>query len=457
MSSVPTIARAAVRPTENLGLLSQREVASMVSVDEAIHKLFRRCALAILNLGDNTDDARAIFERHSDFEIQVVQESRGVRLELLNAPAQAFVDGVMIDGIREHLFTALRDVVFIHQQRPLHERFDLESREGISDAVFRMLRNAAMVRPGVPPNIVVCWGGHSIGRQEYDFTKKVGYELGLRQLDVATGCGPGAMKGPMKGAAVGHAKQNYPEGRFLGLTEPSIIASEPPNPIVNELIILPDIEKRLEAFVRIAHAILVFPGGAGTAEEILFLLGVMMQPENADLALPIVMAASDESAGYFEEIDHFIRSTLGEEATQHYQVICGDPASTAQKIRQGVTQVRRHRNRHKESYCFNWELFVPEEFQQTFEPTHENMAALALHRDQPAYQLASELRKAFSGIVAGNIKDFGIRAVEEHGPFQLRGDPEVVALLDHLLRGFVEQGRMMLDSASYVPCYELCA
>jgi predicted Rossmann-fold nucleotide-binding protein len=429
----------------------------MVSVDEAIHKLFRRCALAILNLGNSTDDARAIFERYADFEIRVIQESRGVQLELLNAPAQAFVDGVMIDGIREHLFTALRDVVFIHQQRPLQERFDLNTGEGISDAVFRMLRNAAMVRPGIPPNIVVCWGGHSISRQEYDFTKAVGYELGLRQLDVATGCGPGAMKGPMKGAAVGHAKQNYPEGRFLGLTEPSIIASEPPNPIVNELVILPDIEKRLEAFVRIAHAILVFPGGAGTAEEVLFLLGVMMQPENAELARPIVMAASEESAGYFQEIDQFIRSTLGEEATRHYQIICGDAVSTAQKIRQGITQVRRHRNRHKESYCFNWELFVPEEFQRTFEPTHENMAALALHRDQPAYQLAAELRKAFSGIVAGNIKDFGVRAVEEHGPFQLRGDPEIVALLDRLLRGFVAQGRMKLDSDAYEPCYELCA
>jgi predicted Rossmann-fold nucleotide-binding protein len=457
MTTPDTIARAFVRPTENLGLLSQREAASLVSVDESIHQLFRRCALAILNLGNDTDDARAIFEHYADFEIRVVQESRGVQLELFNAPAQAFVDGVMIDGIREHLFTALRDVVFIHQQRPLHERFDLDSSEGISDAVFRMLRNASIVRPGVPPNIVVCWGGHSISRQEYDYTKLVGYELGLRQLDVATGCGPGAMKGPMKGAAVGHAKQNYQAGRFLGLTEPSIIASEPPNPIVNELVILPDIEKRLEAFVRIAHAILVFPGGAGTAEEILYLLGVMMQPENADVALPIVMAASAESADYFTEIDSFIRATLGDEATRHYDIICGDPISTAQAIRSGITRTRRHRNRHKESYCFNWELVIPEEFQRTFEPVHENMAALALHRDQPAYLLASELRKAFSGIVAGNIKDYGIRAVEEHGPFQLRGDPDILALLDRLLHGFVDQGRMKLDASSYRPCYQLCA
>lgn len=58
------------------------------------------------------------------------------------------------------------------------------------------------------------------------------------------------MKGPMKGATISHAKQRLTGGRYLGLTEPGIIAAEAPNPIVNELVILPDIEKRLEAFVR---------------------------------------------------------------------------------------------------------------------------------------------------------------------------------------------------------------
>jgi predicted Rossmann-fold nucleotide-binding protein len=82
------------------------------------------------------------------------------------------------------------------------------------------------------------------------------------------------MEAPMKGAAVGHAQQRYKEGRFIGMTEPSIIAAEPPNPLVNELIIMPDIEKRLEAFVRIAHGIIIFPGGVGTAEELLYLLGI---------------------------------------------------------------------------------------------------------------------------------------------------------------------------------------
>ena len=119
-------------------------------------------------------------------------------------------------------------------------------------------------------------------------------------LDVCTGCGPGAMKAPMKGAGVGHAKQRITDGRFIGVTEPGIIAAEPPNAIVNQLVIMPDIEKRLEAFVRLGHGIVVFPGGVGTAEEILYLLGVLLDPANAQQPLPVVLTGPRSSAAYFD-------------------------------------------------------------------------------------------------------------------------------------------------------------
>jgi predicted Rossmann-fold nucleotide-binding protein len=32
--------------------------------------------------------------------------------------------------------------------------------------------------------------------------------------------------------------------------------------------------------VRIAHGIIIFPGGVGTAEELLYLLGILMHPDN---------------------------------------------------------------------------------------------------------------------------------------------------------------------------------
>ena len=108
--------------------------------------------------------------------------------------------------------------------------------------MFSILRNARALHVGEAPNMVVCWGGHSINETEYLYARRVGTQLGLRELNICTGCG--AMEAPMKGAAVGHAQQRYKEGRFIGMTEPSIIAAEPPNPLVNELIIMPDIEKR---------------------------------------------------------------------------------------------------------------------------------------------------------------------------------------------------------------------
>ena len=83
------------------------------------------------------------------------------------------------------------------------------------------------------------------------------------------------------------------------------------------------------------------------------------------------------------------------------------------------------------------------------------MAALDLSRGQPVHALAANLRRAFSGIVAGNVKASGLRAIERHGPFQLHGDKELMVLMDKLLQSFVKQGRMKLPGSAYVPCYEI--
>jgi predicted Rossmann-fold nucleotide-binding protein len=303
----------------------------------------------------------------------------------------------------------------------------------------------------------VCWGGHSIGSDEYKYTKKVGYEMGLRGLDVCTGCGPGAMKGPMKGATIGHAKQRIEHGRYLGVTEPGIIAAEPPNPIVNQLVILPDIEKRLEAFVRLAHGIVVFPGGAGTAEEILYLVGMLLDPANQEQPFPVVFTGPRESAAYFEHIRHFIEATLGQEAVRRFTVIIDDPAEVARHMVRGISAVREFRRHHNDSYNYNWLLSVRPDFQHPFEVTHETMRALELDRAQPKHQLAANLRRAFSGIVTGNVKEYGIQAIDRHGPYELSGDPGMMQLLDELLAAFVAQRRMKLPGSTYRPVYRLVA
>ena len=90
-----------------------------------------------------------------------------------------------------------------------------------------------------------------------------------------------------------------------------------------------------------------------------------------------------------------------------------------------------------------------------FYPTHENMLSLELHKNQASHLLAANLRRAFSGIVAGNVKDEGIRTIEQHGHFEIRGDSSIMSQLDSLLGSFVKQNRMKLPGKKYTPCYRI--
>jgi pyrimidine/purine-5'-nucleotide nucleosidase len=84
------------------------------------------------------------------------------------------------------------------------------------------------------------------------------------------------------------------------------------------------------------------------------------------------------------------------------------------------------------------------------------MAALDLHQGRKPHELAADLRRAFSGIVAGNVKEDGMRRIEERGPFEIHGDADIMHSLDALLRAFVEQRRMKI-AGEYRPCYRVVA
>ena len=454
--TAPPVIDAEVWPEGSLEVLSQAEVEQLRSDSEGdLHNLLRRCMLAVLNSGVNIDDAREVLSRYRDFEVGFIQMDRGLKVSIRGAPASSFVDGKMIRGIRELIFAVLRDVVFVNNEIRHSDRFDLSDSNSITNAVFHIARNAHILKTPAETNLVVCWGGHAIGRGEYDYTKKVGYELGLRGMDICTGCGPGAMKGPMKGATIGHAKQRMPEGRYIGITEPGIIAAESPNPIVNSLVIMPDMEKRLEAFVRLGHGIVVFPGGVGTAEEILYLLGILLHPENRDLPFPLIMSGPESSAPYFRQIDEFIGQILGREAQQRYSIIIDDPEKVGYKMKKGLAKVKKFRRKNNDAFYFNWRLQVHQEFQKPFSSSHEDMAAVQISEDLPVHILAANLRRIFSGIVSGNVREDAIAAIEEKGPFHIRGSKRIMGLLDNLLAAFVDQGRMKIEAASYTPCYKV--
>ena len=358
-----------------------------------------------------------------------------------------------MQGVHEHIFAVLRDLLYMGNKYAFLKQNAPADGDSITDMVFDMLRHSNALEGNDNLNTVVCWGGHSINQTEYKYTKEVGYQLGLREMNICTGCGPGAMKGPMKGATIGHAKQRYKNGRYIGISEPSIIAAEPPNAIVNELIIMPDIEKRLEAFVRLAHGIVIFPGGVGTAEELLYVLGILLNEHNAQQPFPLILTGPAGSEEYFEAIDDFVGATLGKAAQAKYQIIIDDPEEVARCMRRGFEKVREYRVAMGDAFSFNWSLKIEASFQRPFIPTHASMSQLALHHQQSPGELAVALRQAFSGIVAGNVKADGIAQIKAQGPFSLTGEAELMRRIDTLLESFVAQHRMKLPGSAYEPCY----
>ncbi len=445
---------AEVWPEGSLEVLSQFEVDQLKSSGAGgLYPQLRRCMLAVLNANSYSDDARELFDTYRGFDVGFIQQDRGLKVSLRNAPAESFVDGKMIRGTRELLFAVLRDIVFTHNEIIGDSRFDLQTSDSITNAVFHIVRNARLLKPPTRVDLVVCWGGHAISRNEYEYSKRVGYELGLRGLNVCTGCGPGAMKGPMKGATIGHAKQRIAGGRYVGITEPGIIAAESPNPIVNALVIMPDMEKRLEAFVRLGHGIIVFPGGVGTAEEILYLLGVLAHPDNENQPLPVIMTGPKSAEPYFRRIDEFIAATLGGQARQRYRIVINDPVEVARQMNEALAEVHDYRREHGDAYYFNWRLKITDRFQRPFTATHETMAKLELDSNLPRHELAANLRRAFSGIVSGNVREDTAALIEREGPFEIDGSREIMQLLDTLLAEFVAQKRMKISGGSYKPCY----
>ncbi len=448
-----------VWPVGSMALLTKNEAdAISLSGKGELYELYRNCSLAVLNSGNITDNSADLLENSKDFEINIIRNERGLKLELVNPPESAIVDGIVIKKLRNHLYSVLRDIIQLTNLSSLlnasvKSQFDDES-DYITHLIFIILRNAQVLKAGAKPNIAVCWGGHSICKEEYDYAYKVGFEMGLRYIDICTGCGPGVMEAPMKGSLQGYSQQCAQEKcRLIGLTEPSIIAAEPPNTMVDDLIILPDIEKRLEAFVRLGHTLIIFPGGPGTAEELLYILSIKLHPENKHNFIPLILTGNKQSEDYFKALEDFLITCFGKEITRYYDLIIDDPVAVANKVKKNNESVFDHRTITHDSYCFNWTMKIPYELQIANTVTHEFMSSLNLTKDQEDWKLAANLRSAFSGIVAGNVKDYGIQAVKKKGPFVLHGDKMIIDELGKLLENFIKQHRILLSQKEYKPCY----
>ncbi len=127
---------ARITPNGHLDILAEVEVSKLLDTSQGgIYETFRNCSLAVLNCGNHLDDGKELLERYRAFDIRVIQQARGLKLEVKNAPASAFVDGKMIKGISEHLFAVLRDVVYASNEIMDSPNFDLKTEAGVTNSV----------------------------------------------------------------------------------------------------------------------------------------------------------------------------------------------------------------------------------------------------------------------------------------------------------------------------------
>ena len=165
---------ACISPEGSLEILSRLEVAQLRDTGEGgLYELWRQCSLAVLNSGNQSDDVREILRSNQNFSIAILQQERGMALALKNAPESAFVDGHMIRGVLEQLFSVVRDLIYINDEVLSSDLFDLSASEGITNAVFHILRNAQVFHADEEPNLVFFWGVQAISREEYDYIKNV--------------------------------------------------------------------------------------------------------------------------------------------------------------------------------------------------------------------------------------------------------------------------------------------
>ena len=88
-----------------------------------------------------------------------------------------------------------------------------------------------------------------------------------------------------------------------------------------------------------------------------------------------------------------------------------------------------------------------------FVATHESMQELDISEGLPTHILAANLRRVFSGIVSGNVREDTAEQIEKRGPFQFSGSQRIMDMLDKLLAAFVLQQRMKISGKDYDPCY----
>ncbi|THB69694.1 MAG: DUF3412 domain-containing protein [Desulfovibrio sp.] len=381
-------------------------------------------------------DAREIRVKFEGMTTEVSKQGRELFLYCRNVPMGCLYDGKQVIWASvEQISAAIRDIIF-----PPAMPQDFSQGVDVSAYVKKFVEHAGFLYRGERGLVVFTWGGHRVNRKEYEFAKQVGYwtALQLPDMENITGCGDGIMKAPFKGAQVAYGKQctleRFGKRDFIGFTEKNILAAEPPNEVVNRFVVFPNIEQRMEAFIRASHRGRAHPGGPGTIEEILTMLALLSDPHNREI--PFEFDLVEQPGGeYFKALQEYLHTCFGNAVDGMYTIFLDPPHKYAQHLAETTKKLPMR-------YLWNDDFRFDPRFQKPFEVTFESMEALDLTRDQEPMDLLINLRRFFSSIVHLSVRDPDmLDSWGDERPL-IRGDKKIVTATNDLVKRLEDQDRI---------------
>jgi predicted Rossmann-fold nucleotide-binding protein len=316
---------------------------------------------------------------------------------------------------------------------------------------------------------IVFQGGARISDLEYQFAKQVGAHIaGYNHAPkkFITGGGRGIMRAPHSGAFAAGIERGELDTTFCGISCGKIIAAEPPNKIVQKLAVFEQIERRLEAFTRSGQMTVLFPGGTGTFEEMLYVLAVLMEEKNRGLHYTFLMVGDETKREYYDVVTNTLEKALGaetlEKAGLRDRICIGKPEVVGQRIlkeAQTAQFARRKEMLAKQNDTnvrmdFHGDIHIPSGLRTAFRVTRENVAALQLDREQSPADTIVNLRRFVYTVTCGTMSTER-KEVEQNGPFEVSGDPEFTNGVDELMKYFAASGRM--NGGEYRQPYKITA
>jgi len=383
-----------------------------------------------------SDDLRGLRDRFSQMSLSVTTNAgREIFLSLGDVPSGVQgVDGDITIGQREFVSTIVRDVALTPN---LKGNGDAEE---VSKFVKRMVEKTGVL--DTEPRIrTFVWGGHSVPQDEYSFARSVGYWDGYLGMEIITGCGQGVMKAPFKGASTGYNKQREVGRQRIGFNEQKLMVAEAPNPVINKLCVFPDIEKRMEAFIRASHRGRVHPGGTGAMEEIMTFLGMKMHPKNEGLYYPFDLVDRPGGA-YVSRLEKFFRVCFGDTLSEYLTVFVSKPEEYAKHVRETNVPLQA---KVEQGELWNEDLYMPPEIQKPYAVSFEALEKLDLNREREPFDLIVDLRRFFSAMVYLVVKNPQMVQDWKGEKPLIKGDWELLYAVNDLIDDFNREKRLRVD------------